>query len=68
MSAGGTVWTWSGLFGRCKAVKEPNASGYWGRCELRKEHPGDHLLERGMEFLSWSTAWTTRLKRKGQQP
>jgi hypothetical protein len=43
---------------RCKAVKEPNWSSYWGRCELRRGHWGDHALERGMEVLRWSTRWT----------
>lgn len=47
-----TPWT------RCKAVKEPNKSGYWGRCDLRRNHAGDHALERGMEIHRWSTAWS----------
>lgn len=45
---------------RCKAVKEPNSSGHWGRCDL-KRHPDelDHALERGMDILRWSTNWTS---------
>jgi hypothetical protein len=42
---------------RCKAVKEPG-EGYWGRCELRRGHLGDHALERGMETCRWSTRFT----------
>jgi hypothetical protein len=42
---------------RCKAVKEPGEP-YWGRCELRAGHQGDHALERGMETPRWSTEWT----------
>lgn len=48
-------WFWQ----KCRAVKEPNPSGYWGRCELVKDHVGDHALERGMEILRWSTHWTS---------
>jgi hypothetical protein len=43
---------------RCKAVKEPGEFFYWGRCELRRGHLGDHALERGMEVLRWSTRFT----------
>lgn len=43
---------------RCKAVKEPNPSGHWGRCELTKQHLTDHALERGFDILRWSTKWT----------
>ena len=50
-----SLWPW----GRCKAIKEPNSSGYWGRCELKTKHTGDHFLERGMEHLYWSTQWTS---------
>lgn len=47
-------WPWER---RCKAVKEPGC-WYWGRCELRRNHEGDHALERGMEVARWSTRWT----------
>ena len=47
-------WPWQA----CKARKEPNSSGYWGRCELRKGHDGDHALERGFDIPRWSTEWT----------
>lgn len=44
---------------RCKAVKEPNPTGYWGRCELEPHSEKiDHALERGMGVLRWSTKWT----------
>jgi hypothetical protein len=50
---------------RCRAVKEPNPSGHWGRCELdrdhnysSKEYQQDHALERGFDTLRWSTKWT----------
>lgn len=48
------VWNWR----KCRARKEPNSSGYWGRCELKKNHDGDHALERGMIVLRWTTKWT----------
>ncbi len=38
-------WPWN----RCRAVKEPNPSGHWGRCELQKRHVCDHALDRGMD-------------------
>lgn len=47
-------WWWQ----TCRAVKEPNKSGYWGRCELKKGHEGDHALERGADVPRWSTEWT----------
>lgn len=43
-------WPWQ----RCRAVAEPNDSGYFGRCELKKRHVGDHALERGMDLPRWS--------------
>jgi len=50
---------------RCKAVKEPNASGYYGRCELDRDHNyaiepehRHHALERGFDTPRWSTQWT----------
>lgn len=50
---------WAPLFGRrCRARKEPNESGFWGRCELAAGHAGDHALERGMDTPRWSTEWT----------
>lgn len=48
-------WPWQR---RCTARKEPNSSGYWGRCELKKNHKCDHALERGMDTPRWSTDWT----------
>lgn len=57
--------TWWKPWRRCKAVKEPNASGYWGRCELDRDHNfsnirahHDHALERGFDIPRWSTVWT----------
>jgi hypothetical protein len=50
------LWRWP--WKRCRAYKEPNKTGYWGRCDLEREHEGDHLLERGMDMLTWSTKWT----------
>lgn len=49
-----------GLFGpRCRAVKEPNRSGYWGRCDLAPHSELiDHALERGMDTPRWSTRWS----------
>lgn len=48
-------WPWQ----RCKAVKEPNPSGHWGRCELKRhEETIDHALERGLDIPRWSTRWT----------
>lgn len=51
---------WPFSWNRCRAVKEPNSSGHWGRCELYK-HEGeiDHALERGMNILRWTTRWTS---------
>jgi hypothetical protein len=43
---------------RCKARVEPNPEGYWGRCDLRRRHSGDHELERGFYHFRWSTRWT----------
>jgi hypothetical protein len=59
--APGYQMPWQRPFGRrCRAVKEPNPSGYWGRCELQRGHGEaiDHALERGMEVHRWSTKWT----------
>ena len=52
---------WAGLFSRrCRARKEPNPTGFWGRCELVQDHIGiDHHLERGMHLPTWSTEWTS---------
>lgn len=49
---------WAGVRNRCRAVKEPNGDGFWGRCELKKNHEVDHALERGMDIPRWSTRWT----------
>lgn len=44
---------------RCRAVRESDGSTpYFGRCELRRGHSGDHALERGMDVPRWSTRWT----------
>lgn len=44
---------------RCRAVLEPRQPGsYYGRCELRPGHEGDHALERGFDTPRWSTAQT----------
>jgi hypothetical protein len=44
---------------RCRAAKEPNSSGYWGRCDLVPHESGlAHALGRGMVVLRWSTDWT----------
>ena len=53
-----SVWPWD----RCRAVKEPNASGYHGRCELKKNHHmmgyPSHALERGMDVPMWASDWS----------
>lgn len=46
------------VFTQCRARKERNPSGFWGRCELKYKHKGDHALERGNYILRWSTEWT----------
>ena len=40
---------------RCRAVLEPNWTGYHGRCELARGHSPnmEHALERGMEIVRW---------------
>jgi len=48
------TWPWK----RCRAVKEPNRSGYWGRCELTLGHVCAHALDRGMDIPRWTTEWT----------
>lgn len=50
---------WSRWWNQCRARKEPNTAGHWGRCELKRGHSGDHILERGMILIGWSTDWTT---------
>lgn len=51
---------WATMFDHCSARVEPNATGYWGRCDLIKHDQNvDHALERGMEILRWSTRWTS---------
>jgi hypothetical protein len=47
-------WPWQS----CPARVEPNPSGLYGRCELRRGHEGDHALERGFDIPRWSTRWT----------
>lgn len=48
------------LFGpRCRARRERRPDDiYWGRCDLDRGHKGDHLLERGMDLVMWSTNTT----------
>lgn len=44
---------------RCAAVREQRAgSMFWGRCELVRDHDGDHALDRGYDIPRWSTDWT----------
>lgn len=43
---------------RCRARRERRRGQYYGRCELRAGHEGDHALERGMDVPRWSTDWT----------
>jgi hypothetical protein len=47
-------WPWQA----CKAIKEQRSGQSYGRCELKKNHKGDHALERGMDIPRWSTDWT----------
>jgi len=51
---------WAGWWQRrCRAVREPKPDApYYGRCELRRGHDGDHALERGFDTPRWSTGWT----------
>ena len=51
---------WARLWERtCTAVREqrPDAA-FWGLCELRRFHAGDHALDRGFDVPRWSTDWT----------
>lgn len=52
---------WATPFRRCMARKY-RATGdiYWGRCELRRDHPGDHELERGLIPVTWPNDGKTR--------
>lgn len=44
---------------RCRARRERREDDiYWGRCDLDRGHGGDHILERGMDFVMWSTDTT----------
>lgn len=44
----------------CTAVREQRDGAiYWGRCELVRNHRGDHALDRGVDVVRWSTDWTT---------
>lgn len=48
------LWKWFRV-GRCTAVLSRNDSEvYYGRCELRGDHPGLHELDRGMVDVRWS--------------
>lgn len=52
---GGESLPWASSFTRsCRAVIPPDNLRYWGRCELRTAHQGDHALERGMVWVRWS--------------
>jgi hypothetical protein len=57
LAAPGLPWQKYPWQRRCKAVKEPG-EGHWGRCELVRNHWGDHALERGMDTPRWSTRFT----------
>lgn len=47
------------FFRRCTARRERRATSiFWGRCDLDKNHEGDHELERGFFSCTWSTDWT----------
>lgn len=53
-------WSAPFSFNRCKAVKEPNPSGHYGRCELKRhDETINHALERGFDTPRWSTKWTS---------
>lgn len=52
---------WAGFFQRrCAAVLEPRGLDFYGRCELKRNHPlyMDHALERGFMTPRWSTQST----------
>lgn len=56
---------------RCAAVLEPGKAGaYFGRCELRAGHRGNHHLERGMDVVEFTTAraWQLSGLTEGAQP
>lgn len=47
------------FFNRCAAYRERRpGERYWGRCDLDKNHDGDHELERGFIHIYWSTKET----------
>ncbi len=50
---------WQNLWQRrCRAFRERRpGEPYWGRCELRRRHEGDHALERGFDTPRWSSDW-----------
>lgn len=50
------MWPWH----RCRAFRECKSKSnvYYGRCDLKKNHLGDHALERGLIIMRWSTNWT----------
>jgi hypothetical protein len=48
-------WPWQS----CRAYRERHQDDpYFGRCELIRNHRGDHALERGFDIPRWSTRWT----------
>lgn len=51
---------WVGLWQRrCAAVREQRPGAlYWGQCEFRRNHGGDHALDRGVDVVRWSSDWT----------
>jgi hypothetical protein len=53
-------------FERCVARKEPNVTGFWGRCERRRMHKGDHMLKRKRIIVCWSTEWTRWINSYGE--
>jgi hypothetical protein len=50
------IWS-TNPFNRCRATLEEKQghSGYFGRCELKRKHPGYHALERGFDIVLFST-------------
>jgi len=48
-------WPWQACIAR---REQRGTSSLFGRCELRRNHEGDHALERGMDIPRWSTDWS----------
>lgn len=48
-------WPWNHC--RCRLTRRAitgELRPHWGRCDLRRNHPGDHALERGFDVV-WFT-------------